>query len=90
MSNRSELVQQLRNSIGTEVEYNGLRCTVVELLEEPLSLVIQATSAHTTIQDNQFGDAQRRVAQVFTLPCLSDTDDGALHQELLSLELGLK
>jgi hypothetical protein len=90
MSSRSELVQQLRNTIGTVVHYNGLRCTVVELLEEPLCLVIQATAARTTIQDNQFGVAQRRVAQVFTLPCLSDTDEAGLHPELLSLGLGLK
>jgi hypothetical protein len=30
------------------------------------------------------------VTQVFTLPCLSDTDDGSLHQELLSLGLGFE
>lgn len=90
MSNRNELIQQLRNTIGTAVNYNGVQCTVVELLEEPLSLVIQAITARTTLQDNQFGAPRRRVTQVFTLPCLSDTDEGGLHPELLSLGLGLK
>jgi hypothetical protein len=90
MHTRSELIQQLRSTIGAEVKYNGVRCTVVELLEEPLCLVIETAGGRTTIQDNQFGSPQRRVTQIFTLPCLSDTDDGSLHQELLSLGLGLE
>jgi hypothetical protein len=62
----------------------------VELLEAPLCLVIETAGERTTLQDNQFGSPQRRVTQVFTLPCLSDSDDGSLHQELLSLGLGFE
>lgn len=90
MGNHSELIQQLRHTIGTEVEYHARRCTVVELLEEPLCLVIQAAAIHTTIQDNQFGTPQRRVAQTFTLPCLSEGGKGQLSDALLSLGLGLE
>lgn len=78
-------IAQLRQMIGREVEYQGIRCIVVELLEEPLSLVIQALEPRTAIQDNQFGTPQRRVSQLFTLPCLDE--EGGLHQELLSLGL---
>ena len=90
MCDSSKLVKQLRSTIGAEVENNGSRCTVVELLEQPLCLIIEALGARTTIQDNQFGSPQRRVTRVFTIPCLSESDDGFLHQELLSLNLRLE
>jgi hypothetical protein len=90
MNQRGKLTQHLRRAIGTTVEYHGVRCSVVELLEEPLCLVLETVGGRTTIQDNQFGSPQRRVTQVFTLPCLSDSDDGSLHQELLSLGLGFE
>jgi hypothetical protein len=90
MHDSTQLVKQLRRTIGTPVEHNGVRCTVVELLEEPLCLVIQVQGTGTAIQDNQFGSPQRRVTQVFTIPCLSEGNAGELHQELLSLGLGIK
>ncbi len=90
MCNISKLIKQLRSTIGVEVEYNGSRCAVVELLEQPLCLVVEALSARSTIQDNQFGSPQRRVSRIFTIPCLSESNDGTLHQELLSLGLRLE
>ena len=90
MHDSSELVKQLRSTIGAHVDYKGIRCTVVELLEEPLSLVIEAQEARTSIQDNQYGSPQRRVTEVFTIPCLNDTNEDYLHQELLMLGLSLK
>lgn len=88
--NDQEIVKQLRSSIGTQVHYNGIRCSVVELLEDPTCLVLQALETRSTIQDNQFGTPQRRVTQVFTIPCFSEITDGRLHDELLSLDLPLK
>ncbi len=89
MHGNSELIQQLRRTIGTTVVYNGVRCSVMELLEQPLGLVLQALDTRTAIQDTQFGSPHRRVTQVFTVPCLSEENREALHPELLALELNL-
>ena len=90
MHDSNELMKQLRSTIGAQVNYRGIRCTVVELLKEPLCLVIEAQEVCTSIQDNQYGNPQRRVTEVFTIPCLSDLNEGYLHQELLTLGLGLE
>lgn len=82
----NDLVTQLRNSIGEKVDYNGTPCIVVEILEHPLLLVLQATGPGSVIQPNQYGGPQRRVTPVFTLPCL-DSDGKGLHPELLALGL---
>lgn len=87
MPNCIQLVQQLRETIGAQVDYQGLRCAVVELLDEPPSLVLQVLGPRTTIQENQFGLPNRRVTQIFTIPCLSEDEGECLHQELLSLGL---
>lgn len=86
----SDLIQQLRNSIGSEVEYCGMRCTVVELLDQPLCLVLQALGARIAIQENQYGLPYRRVTPVFTIPCLSSNEEECLNPELLNLGLPLK
>lgn len=90
MQRNSKLIQQLRRTIGSSVEYNGIDCTVVELLEQPLCLVLQRLGARTTIQDGQFGNPQRLVTTVYTIPCISDEGDGGLYSELLALGLSLE
>lgn len=87
MHSHSELIEQLRNSIGSEVEYCGMRCTVVELLEQPLCLVLQALGARIAIQENQYGLPYRRVTPVFTIPCLTSDGEGCINPELLTLGL---
>lgn len=90
MDNRSQLIDRLRDTIGAEVEYNGVRCTVIELLDNPLSLVLQATDSMDAIQDNQFGTPSRRVKKIFTLPCLDEYTDNSLHDDILALDLRLE
>ena len=85
-----DLIRQLRQTIGIEVVHNGIKCTVVELLEEPFCLVLQALGVRTTIQNNQYGSPQRMATQVFTIPCLSDGNSNLLHRELVALGLPLK
>lgn len=87
MHDHSELIQQLRRTVGATVVHNGVRCSVVELLEQPLGLVLEVTGAHTAIQDTQYGSPHRRVKQIFTLPCLDEADGESLHPELLALGL---
>lgn len=83
----AKLLQKLRASIGSCVVYNGTRCIVVEILQQPLCLVIEAIGPRTVIQENQFGTPQRRASEIFTIPCLYQ---GELHEELLALGLSLE
>jgi hypothetical protein len=86
----TQLIKRLRGHIGSQVIHNGIPCIVVELLEQPLCLVIEAIGARTTIQDNQFGRPQRLASRVFTIPCLSDDNSDCLHPALLALGLELQ
>ena len=79
-------LEQLRGMIGLKVQHQGLRCQVIEVLEDGPSLVIQNCEAVSTIQANQFGDANRRVPQTHTIPVLTP-DQKELHALFLSLEL---
>lgn len=79
-------LEQLRGMIGLKVRHQGLSCQVIEVLEDGPSLVLQNCKAVSTIQANQFGDANRRVPQTQTIPVLSP-DKTELHALFLSLDL---
>jgi len=79
-------LEQLRGMIGLRVRHHGLSCQVIEVLEDGPSLVLQNCKTVSTIQANQFGDANRRVPQTQTIPVLSP-DKTELHALFLSLDL---
>ena len=90
MLDKHLLVQQLRGAIGMELNYQGVRCIVVELIGAPLTLVLQSLETHSTVQDDQLGTPKRRVTEIFTIPCLDEDDGENLHQELEALGLPFK
>ena len=79
-------LEQLRGMIGLKVRHQGLRCQIIEVLEDGPSLVLQNCEDVSTIQPNQFGDANRRVPQTQTIPVLTP-DKKELHALFLSLDL---
>lgn len=79
-------LEQLRGMIGLRVRHHGLSCQVIEVLEDGPSLVLQNCQQVSTIQANQFGDANRRVPQTQTIPVLTP-DKTELHALFLSLDL---
>lgn len=79
-------LEQLRGMIGLKVRHHGLSCQVIEVLEDGPSLVLQNCKAVSTIQANQFGDANRRVPQTQTIPVLTP-DKTELHALFLALDL---
>ncbi|HEB54779.1 MAG TPA: hypothetical protein ENI98_00460 [Gammaproteobacteria bacterium] len=78
-------LKQLRGMIGVEVEYQGVACKVIEVLEDRPAIVLQCIDA-SCIQPNQHGDPNRRVPQTYTVPVLSDNQK-EWHTEFLSLNL---
>jgi hypothetical protein len=76
---------QLRGMIGQRVIHEGLRCLVVEVLEQDLEIVLQVEEHHS-IQPDQYGEARRIAPDTLTIPVLS-ADRTELHAIFLSLEL---
>ena len=58
----------LRSLLGRTLGYQGESCTIIELLQSENTLVLQCDKRVTTIQANQFGDANRRAPNYYSLP----------------------
>jgi len=84
MSEIAISLEQLRGMIGIEFHYNNKACQVVEVLEDGPSLVLQYFE--NDIQNNQHGNAHRRVPETFCIPVLSQ-DKKELSELFLSLDL---
>lgn len=77
----------LRRLIGRSVNYRGKPCVVIELLEEDASLVLEEMGKRDALQSDQYGDAGRHVAEIFTLPLLDEDGSGNFHPEFCKLGL---
>jgi hypothetical protein len=78
MDNTVPLIQldRLRQLIGRNLTYQGVACRVIEILPEGPQLVLQDCNHGKVIQTNQYGEANRRVPQVFTVSLLNPRRDG--------------
>ncbi len=79
-------LDQLRSLIGLHMLHQGLRCQVIEVLEDGPSIVLQGLDASPTIQPNQHGEATRRSPVTYTIPVLNE-DRTELSSEFLALDL---
>jgi len=76
----------LRNLIGRQVLYHGVRYEIIEVLEEGPSLVLEDCEDHKTIQADQHGEAHRRVPQTVTL-IVPFTQDGDADLPAIGLDI---
>jgi len=76
----------LRACIGRELEFEGHRCRVIEVLEDGPALVLSCETAAPVIQPNQHGDATRRVPRTRTVPVLN-VEGTALNPDFAALRL---
>lgn len=79
------IIEELRALLGRRVRHSGAEYRIVELLEDEMTLVLQAQN-QAVIQPNQFGDAHRRVQRTVVVP-IRDATTGALSAEWLALVL---
>ena len=77
-------LKQLRGMIGINLVYSNKPCQVIEVLEDGPSLVLQYLEHN--IQQNQHGNAHRRVPETICIPILSK-DKKQLSDLFLSLDL---
>ena len=85
MQEMKEIMRFARGMIGARVIHNGQTCTVIEVLEDKLVLIIEADHPGTSIQSDAYGHARREMRTLHSLPILNETAD-ALHPLLAQLE----
>lgn len=78
-------VNELRAMIGMSVCYQGNHGTIIEVLEDGPSLVLQSASS-ASIQSNLHGHPTRRSPHTLTVRVLSENGT-ELHKEFLDLDL---
>jgi hypothetical protein len=74
-------LDQLRGMVGAELGYQGMRCVLVEVLDEPPVLVLRPVGAAPVIQADNFGKPMRHAPQLFELPVFA-ADGISLSPEL--------
>ena len=79
-------VQRLRSLVGAELRYQGMRCVLVEVLEDPAMLVLRPIGAEPVIQADNFGKPMRHAPQLFELPVFAP-DGVTLSAELQLISL---
>jgi hypothetical protein len=83
MAQHGITLDRLKSLVGSELRYQGLRCILVEVLDEPAVVVLRPIGAAPVIQADNFGKPMRHAPQLFELPVFAP--DGVT----LSTELGL-
>lgn len=59
---------RLQSLVGVELRYQGMRCVLVDVLEQPPVLVLRPIGAAPVIQADNFGKPMRHAPQLFELP----------------------
>jgi hypothetical protein len=59
---------RLQSLVGAELRYQGMRCVLVDVLEQPPVLVLRPIGAEPVIQADNFGKPMRHAPQLFELP----------------------
>lgn len=83
MEDPDDILEELARLVGREVRYQGMPCTVVEVLHDPPMLVLRPVDAEPVIQPDNFGKPMRHAPQLFELPVFAGDGRG------LSAELKL-
>ena len=71
------MLKELYQYIGQSIIYDGMRCQLIEILQDGPALVFSCPDQKASIQVNQHGDASRRTPNNYTVPLLS-----SIHNEL--------
>lgn len=81
------MIDELRMLIGRGVQWHGVRCEVVEVLDDGPALVLRSEDAARHIQGDRHGEAVRRAPDTFEVPVLDDA--GNAHPDFVQLTAGL-
>lgn len=77
-------LQRLRGLIGRECDYLGRRCTLIEVLADEGTVVLEVREHLPPIQTDQYGQALYRGSEVIQVPIFGATGS-ELSEDLLDL-----
>ncbi len=87
MLETNKIMQQARSMIGARLRYDGKDCTVIEVLEDRLEIIVEADNPSLAIQADAYGNARREMRALYSLPILNKVGD-ELHPFFLRLANG--
>jgi len=84
MLETNKIMEQARSMIGVRLRYDGKDCTVIEVLEDRLEIIVEADNPSLAIQADAYGNARREMRALYNVPMLNETGD-ELHPCFLRL-----
>lgn len=87
MLEMNKIMQQARSMIGARLRYDEKDCTVIEVLEDRLEIILEADNSSLAIQADAYGNARREIRALYNVPILNKVGD-ELHPLILSLVNG--
>lgn len=84
MEKANLIMKQAREMIGARLRHDGQNCTVIEVLEDRLELILEADIPSLGIQTDAYGNARREMRALYYVPILNE-DGNELHPSFLSL-----
>jgi len=59
---------RLKSLVGAELRYQGMRCLLVDVLDQPPVVVLRPIGADPVVQADNFGKPMRHAPALFELP----------------------
>ncbi|MFU8821193.1 MAG: hypothetical protein ACNA8G_06505 [Gammaproteobacteria bacterium] len=59
---------RLKSLVGAELRYQGMRCLLVDVLDQPPIVVLRPIDADPVVQTDNFGKPMRHAPPLFELP----------------------
>ena len=84
MLETGKIMQQARTLIGARLRHNEHNCTVIEVLDDRLELILEADKPSLAIQLDAYGNARREMRALYIVPILNEAGD-EFHPSFLSL-----
>lgn len=72
--------------LGTRLQYRGTPYTVIEIIDTPTALILEADVPSSKIQTDVNGNARREMRELVTVPIFT-ADSEKLHSEFLQINL---
>ena len=76
----------LRAMLGSRLQYHGAQYTVIEIMDTPSALILEADHPSTKIQTDVNGNARREMRELVTVRVYS-ADQTQLHNEFIHISL---
>ena len=86
MAEKELTLARLKALVGAQLRYQGMLCTLVDVVDDPPVAVLRPVGAEPVIQADSFGKPARHAPQLFELPVFAP-DGQSLSAELKLVSL---